>query len=101
MVDHGLERPDFHAVAQRRADVDQEDRKTIAFLLHLVIGCGARQQQHQVGLQGARSPDLLAVDDVAVAVAHGAGLQARGVGAAGGLGNAESLQAQFAAGDGG
>ena len=30
---------------------------------------GARQQQHQIGMLGARRPDLLAVDDVVVALA--------------------------------
>ena len=48
----------------------------------------------------AAGPDLLAVDDVAViAVALRKGLQRRGIGAAGRLGDAERLQPQFAAGD--
>jgi hypothetical protein len=48
---------------------------------------------------GAAGPDLLAVDDIVVAVALGDGLQRGGVGAAGRLGDAERLQPQFAAGD--
>ena len=46
-----------------------------------------------------RDPDLLAVDDVAVAAAHGGGLDLGGVGAGGGLGHAHRLQAQLAGGD--
>ena len=48
---------------------------------------------------GAAGPDLLAVDDVMVALAPGEGAQRGGVGAAGRLGDAERLQAQFAGGD--
>src|SRR5690606_12000360 len=59
----------------------------------------ARQQQHQVGVVDPRDEDLLAVDDVVVAVAHGGRLQPSRVGAGVGLGDAEGLQAQLAAGD--
>src|SRR3546814_7741374 len=63
---------------------------------------GARQQQHQVRMLGARGPDLLAVHDVAVvAVLAGGGAQRKGIGAAGRLGHAERLQAQGAGGDAG
>ena len=46
------------------------------------FGRGAGQQQHQVGVLGARGPDLLAVDDVVVALAAGEGPDRGGVGAA-------------------
>ena len=59
----------------------------------------ARQQQHQIGMLGARGPDLLAVDDVVVAVAPREGLERSRVGAAGRLGDAEGLQPQLARGD--
>ncbi|KAG1533202.1 hypothetical protein G6F50_015947 [Rhizopus delemar] len=49
----------------------------------------------------ARDPDLLAVDHVAVAAAHGGGRDLGGVRAGGGLGHAHGLQAQFAGGDAG
>ena len=65
------------------------------------VGRGARQQQHEIGMLGARRPDLLAVDDVVIAVAHRRGAQAERVGAGGRLGDAEGLQAQFAARDAG
>ena len=49
---------------------------------------------------GARGPDLLAVDDVAVGACGGArGLDPRRVGAGVGLGHGEGLQAQLAGGD--
>ena len=48
---------------------------------------------------GARGPDLLAVDDVVVALASRGGAQRQRVGAGGRLGDAEGLQPQFAAGD--
>ena len=68
--------------------------------LHLVGRRGAGEQQHQVGLQHAAGPDLLAVDDVAVvALLVGARLELGGVGAGGRLGDAEGLQAQRARGD--
>ncbi len=50
----------------RRAHVDQEHRQPVGALRHLLARRGARQQQHQVGMLGARGPDLLAVDDVVV-----------------------------------
>src|SRR5262249_39935796 len=46
----------------------------------------ARQQEDPVGAVAAGGPDLLAVDDVVVAVAHRARLQAREVGAGARLG---------------
>ena len=60
---------------------------------------GAAQQHHQVGMFGAADPDLLAVDDISVALAPGESADARRVGAAGRFGDAEGLQAQLAAGD--
>ena len=84
----------------RLADVDQEHREAFGALLHLLDRRGAREQQHQVGVQRARGPHLLAVDDVAVvALLHGAGLELGGVGAGGRLGDAEGLQPQLAARD--
>ena len=84
----------------RLAHVDEEHRQAVGALLRLLLRRGARQQDHQVGIFGAAGPDLLAVDDVAViAVALGKGLQRRGIGAAGRLGDAERLQPQLAAGD--
>ena len=76
--------------------VDQEDRQAVGALLGLLARRGARQQQHQVGMLGARGPDLLPVDDVVVALAHAPWCAAQRVGARGRLGDAERLQAQLA-----
>ena len=59
-------------------------------------GVVRHKQKHQVGMFGAADPDLLAVDDVAVALAPREGADARRVGAAGRLGDAERLQPEFA-----
>ena len=52
------------------------------------VGVGAGEQDHPVGVLGAGGPDLLAVDDVVVAVADGAGLEGGEVGAGAGLAEA-------------
>ena len=72
------------------AQVDDEDRHALGLLLHLGERRRAREQDHQVGVLDARDPDLLAVDDVAVALLHGGGLDLRRVGAGGRLGHAPS-----------
>ncbi|MHC2539025.1 hypothetical protein ACVJMY_008594 [Bradyrhizobium diazoefficiens] len=100
VVHHGADRADLEAVVLGLAHVDDEHRKAVGALLDLLLRRGARQQHHQVGMLGAAGPDLLAVDDVAVvAFLARKGLQRGGVGAAGRLGDAEGLQAQFAARD--
>ena len=83
------------------AQIDQEHRQPVGAPLDLLDRGGARQQQHQIGVPGARGPHLLAVDEIVVAVAgaHRAGLQLGRVGAGGRLGDAEGLQPQFARGD--
>ena len=82
------------------AQVDQEHGQPFRPLLHLVGRRGAGEQQHQVGVQHAAGPHLLAVDDVAVvALLVGARLELGGVGAGGGLGDAEGLQPERARGD--
>ena len=83
----------------RGAHVDDEGGEPVGAPLRLVARRGAREQQHQVGVLGAAGPHLLAVHHVMVALALGEGAQRGGVGAAGRLGDAERLQAQFAGGD--
>ena len=53
------------------------------------FGVVRASSRHQVGMLGARGPDLLAVDDVLVAFLLGEGAQVGGVGAALRLGHAE------------
>ncbi len=50
------------------------------------VVAGAHQREHAVGVVRMRGPDLGAVDDVVVAVAHRAGLQRREIGAGARLG---------------
>ena len=100
MVHHGTDRIDADAGALRQPHVDQEHRQAVGALLDLLLRRGARQQQHQVGMLGARGPELLSVDDVVVvAFAFGGRAQRQRVGAGGRLGHAERLQPQFSAGD--
>ena len=83
-------------VPLREPHVDQEDREPAGARLDLLARRGARDQQQQIGMLGARGPDLLAVDDVVVAFAHRGGAQIERVGARGRLGDAEGLQPQLA-----
>ena len=100
VIHHGADRIDGDAGALRQPHVHQKHRQPVGALLGLLLRRGARQQQHQVGMFGARGPDFLAVDDVVVvAFAPRGGAQRQRVGAGGRLGDAEGLQAQFAAGD--
>ena len=95
VVDHRTELADFHAVAACVAHVHQQDRDAVGLFLHLVGRGGAHQQEHQVGVLGARGPHFLAMHHIVVALAHRAGFQFGGVGTGGGFGHPEGLQAQF------
>ena len=54
------------------------------------VGVGPAEQEAEVGVVGARGPDLLAVDDEAVAVEHGPGAERREVAARARLAHAEA-----------
>ena len=60
-------------------EIGVEQAQALGRGLHLFQRRGARQQQDLVGDLRGGDPDLLAVDDVFVALAHRAGLQLRGV----------------------
>ena len=77
-----------------RGHVQQEVRNALALG---GIRVGAGQQQAPVGVHTAAGPQLLAVDDVVVAVASGRGAQARQVGA--GLRFGEALDPDLAVED--
>ena len=81
-VDH-LQRPLLDARLVHRHD----ERRDALVLGHVVVGAG--QHEAPVGVVGVAGPDLVAVDDVLVAVAVGPGAQRRQVGA--GVGLAEAL----------
>ena len=92
VIHHGADRADGEALALHRPHVDEEHGEALGALLHLLARRGAGEQQHQIGMLGARGPDFLAVDDVAVvAVAHRGGAQGRKrVGARRRLGDADA-----------
>ena len=98
VVDHVGDRLHGQALADGLAQVDEEDRHAFGLALHLGQRRGARQQDHQVGVLDPRDPHLLPVDHIAVALAHGGGLDLGGIGAGGRLGHPHRLQAQLAAG---
>ena len=101
MIHHGADRPDGQSVALHRAHVEQKYGKSGCARLRLLARRGAGKEQHEIGILGPRGPDFLAVDDVAVAVARRRGAQTKRIGAGGRLGDAERLQAEFAAGNAG
>ena len=54
------------------AKIDKKNRKPIRALADLVGGRGPRQQQHQIGVFGARGPYLLAAYAIMIPIANGA-----------------------------
>ena len=96
MIHHGADRVDGQPVIFHLPHIDQEHREAGGARLRLLARRGARQQQHEIGMLGARGPDLLAVDHIMIAVADGGGAQAERIGARRRLGHTECLQAQFA-----
>ena len=100
VVDHGADRPDLEAVADRVLQLDEEDREPVRALGAFRRRRGAGEQQQQVRVLGPRDPHLLAVHGViAVRAALGGGAELRRVRAGGGLGHAEGLQPARAARD--
>ncbi len=96
LVEHrgAVHLPDRPHGDARCAHVDDEVRDAPVLLGRCI---GAREQDPVLGDVGERRPDLLAVDDVFVAVALGAGRQRREVAAGGGL--AEQLAPELGAGE--
>jgi hypothetical protein len=99
MVHQGADGANGQTRFQCLAHVDNEDRQSVRPLGHFLLRSGAGEQQHEVGMFGARGPDFLPTDDIMIAFAHRGGLERAGVGPAGGLGHAECLQAHFARGN--
>ena len=62
------------------------------------LAAGAGHHHQHIGAAGARDEHLAAVDDVILAIAHGAGLEGRGIGSGARLGEAVGAQ-QLAAGE--
>jgi hypothetical protein len=60
VVHHGPDRIDADAgAALREPHVDQKDRETAGAGLGLLAWRGAGDQQQEIGMLGARGPDLL------------------------------------------
>ena len=95
MIDHVQDGPHFHSLANRVAQVDHEDGHALALFLHIRQRRRARQQDHQVGMLDAGDPHFLAVDHIAVALAHRHGLDLCRVGAGAGFGHAHALESQL------
>src|SRR5581483_3390739 len=72
------DQPDRPRRDPRRRHVDEQEADTLVLRRARV---GAHQAEHPVRLIGVRGPDLLAVDDVRIAVEDGARLQAGEIGA--------------------
>ena len=68
-------------------EVDDKNRHAFRFLCHLIKGCGACQQNHEVRVLDSRDPNLLAVDHIAVALFDCSRLNLGGVRARGRLGD--------------
>ena len=85
MVHHRPDRLDGHAVSDHLAHIDQKNGEPFGLACHRFTWSRAREQQHQVGIFGAARPNLLAVDDIFVAIAHGNGSQRQSVRPAGWL----------------
>src|SRR3546814_13853935 len=73
VVHHGADRLDGDAAADRLAQVDDEDRESLALLGHPVFPRRAREQQPQIATLGAAGPSLLAPPDLAVALTPASG----------------------------
>ena len=86
-------------LADGLSQVDEKDGQPLGLPLHLGDRCRPGQQQHQLRVPHARDPHLLAVDDVAVALAYRRGPELGGIAARGRLGDCHRLQPQLATRD--
>ena len=71
-------------------EIGIEQAQAVGRAFHFLQRRGARQQQDLLGDLRGRNPDLLAVDDIFVALAHRARLQLRGVEAGVGFGHGKT-----------
>src|SRR5690606_37815336 len=99
MVHHRSDRPDGQALAQCRPYVDQEHGKTLGPLVHQITRSRPAEEEHEVRMLCSRGPELLAIHDIAVALAPGGRGERAGVAAAGGFGDAEGLRSQAPGGN--
>src|SRR5919204_74670 len=91
--------PWFSPIGRSKTTRSEAYLHAFALALHFRKRRRARKEDHELGVLQARSPDLLTVHDVAVALLHGDGLDLRGVGTGTGLGHSHRLQPKLTAGD--
>jgi hypothetical protein len=65
VIHHRANRADRQPVTDRLTQVHEQNRQALAALLYLIERRRAADEQQQIGMLGARNPDLLAADDVA------------------------------------
>ena len=70
VIHHGADGPDGEPVALGLAHVEEKHRQSRGARFRFRPRRGPRQQQHEIGMLGARRPNLLAVDDVIIPVAR-------------------------------
>ena len=95
MIDHGLERPDLHALAFALPHVDEKNRKPVGLFDNLIQRRRPHKQEHEIAVECAGGPDFLSMNDVMITVAHGSRLDLGSVGSRRRFGHAEGLEAQF------
>ena len=99
VVDHRADGLDGHA--GEIAHVEDEGRQSLGGLRAFFVGSRASEQQHEVGVERTRRPDLLTVDAPALGDAFSAGSDPGGLGARARLRDTEGLEPQRAVGDAG
>ena len=99
VVDHDTNRLHGESVTERCMQVHEEDRKPLGLLLDLVEWSGPGKQNHQIGVLHTRDVDLLAVDNVAVALAYRRCCNTRGIRSCFRFSHSKCLQTQLTTGN--
>ena len=96
VVDHRVDRSDRQTALFGATQIDDEGRQSIGLALAFFDRLGACQKDHEIGMLNPADPNLLAIDNIAVAIALGRRLQRCRVRAGRWLGHAEGLESQLA-----
>src|SRR6188768_3614806 len=97
MIHHRANRSDRQPVTDRLTQVNEQNRQALAAFLYLFERRRAADEQQEIRVLGPRDPNLLARDDVVVALANRHRLHLRRVGTGGRLAYTEGLQPQLTA----
>src|SRR5579862_7768794 len=95
VVDHVGDGAHLEPLADRLAQVHEEDRHAVGFLRRFRERGRPREQDHEVRMLHAGDPHLLTIHDVALALLRGEGPDRRRVRPRSGLGHRHRLQAQL------